>query len=592
MEKTSTPLSPQQWEVLSKLVYQLTSPQLLWVSGYLTGYADARVQPSAPTVPETSSAPTITVLFGSQIGNAERLAKALHARLLEQGYAARLENMAAYKTAQLKRDHVLLVVVSTYGEGEPPDNARAFHEFLHSAKAPKLPELNYAVLALGDSSYEYFCKTGHDFDRRLAELGAARLHPCVDCDVDFEDSAADWIETIPKKLPQQGTASLKISQPTVSAATGYSKKQPFPATLLENQVLTGRGSSKDVRHIALSIEGSGLRFAPGDALGVVPGNRQERVTDLIAALQLDPSSLVPAANGGEVSLEQALLHDYEITALPRPFLEKYAALAEASELNKLLDDNQRDALHDFVHGREVIDVVRRYPLKGITAVQFVALLRKLQPRLYSIASSFNANPDEAHLTVGVVRYESHGLLRHGVASTFLADSPEENRIPVFVHENPGFRLPGDPDTPIIMVGAGTGVAPFRAFLEEREATGASGKNWLLFGDRNFNTDFLYQREWLEHRKNGLLTHLDAAFSRDGKQKIYVQQRIRENSRSLYAWLEEGAHFYVCGDAKRMAPDVHEALLDAVERESGQDRAYAVDYLQALQSAQRYQRDVY
>ena len=592
MNKLSTPISSQQWDSLNKLTDELSSPQLLWVSGYLAGHANARAQSSTPALQDSSSVLALTVLSGSQTGNADKLAKTLHARLQELGHAARLESMASYKTAQLKRDHVLLIVVSTYGEGEPPDNARAFYDYLHSAKAPKLPELRYAVLALGDSSYEYFCKTGHDFDLRFEELGASRLHACVDCDVDFEDSAAGWIMAIAEKLPQPGKTAATGAVSAQTETGIYSKKQPFPAALLENQRLTGRGSSKDVRHIALSIEGSGLRFAPGDALGVVPANRQDRVNDLIAALQLDPSAPVPSASGGEAGLERALLQDHEITTLSRPFLEKYAVLADAHELKSLLDENQRDALRDFLYGREMIDIVRRYPLNGITAIQFVALLRKLQPRLYSIASSLNANPDEVHLTVGVVRYESHGLQRHGVASTFLADSAEGNLIRVFVHENPGFRLPEDADTPIIMIGPGTGVAPFRAFLEERESSGSHGKNWLFFGDRNFNTDFLYQREWLEHRRNGLLTHLDVAFSRDGNQKVYVQHRLREHSRELYAWLEEGAHFYVCGDAKQMAPDVHEALLGVVERESGQDRAYAVDYLQALQSAQRYQRDVY
>ena len=299
------------------------------------------------------------------------------------------------------------------------------------------------------------------------------------------------------------------------------------------------------------------------------------------------------ANGIEIRLEQALLNDYEITTLTRPFLEKYAELSGSSELAGLLKEDNKAKLRDYLQGREIIDVVRAYPVHGLAAGPFAALLRKLQPRHYSIASSYNANPDEVHLTVAVVRYESHGLPRQGVASTFLADRvAEDGRVPVFVDGNPNFRLPKDANAPIVMVGPGTGVAPFRAFLEEREATGAQGKNWLFFGDRNFNTDFLYQREWLEHRKNGLLTRLAVAFSRDTDVKVYVQHRLLENSRELYAWLQEGAYFYVCGDAQRMAPDVHEALINVVANESGQTHERAIETVKALQADQRYQRDIY
>ena len=591
----SGPLTPQQWEALKRLVEGISPDQLLWVSGYLAGFGGARrdLAPS-PTLPVEESKPGVTVLYGSQTGNSEKLAQELHSRLVQEGWSVRLEAMGSYKTAQLKRDACLLVIVSTHGEGDPPDNALPFYEFLHSKKAPKLEGLRFSVLALGDTSYEYFCKTGRDFDHRLEELGATRLHARADCDVDYEETAECWIEGILAALARDRAPRIDMPVPAqVQPESAYSKKHPFPATLIENLRLTGRGSTKDVRHIELSLSGSGLRFEPGDSLGVVASNWPERVADLLASLGLDPSSTVPGSSGGEISLEEALLREYEITTLTRPFLEGYAELSGSQELSQLLKEENRGLLRNFQYGREIIDVVRGYPVHGITAGQFIALLRKLPPRLYSIASSYNANPEEVHLTVSVVRYESQGLQRHGVASTFLADRvAEDGQVPVYVDSNPNFRLPPNPEAPIVMVGPGTGVAPFRAFLAEREATGASGRNWLLFGDRNFHSDFLYQVEWLDYRKNGLLNRIDVAFSRDGEEKVYVQHRMLENSRELYGWLEEGAYFYVCGDARRMAPDVHEALVGVVKREGGCSRERAEDYVKELQSSKRYQRDVY
>ncbi|WP_240502568.1 assimilatory sulfite reductase (NADPH) flavoprotein subunit [Methylocaldum sp. 14B] len=595
MSTLSGPLNPQQWDILRRLAEGLSHEQRVWASGYLAGFGDAE-QKRIPSPPLRSSEASagVTVLFGSQTGNAEKIAKALHARLQQSGIAARLEDMGSYQSAQLRRDRCLLVIASTHGEGEPPDNARPFYEFLHGKKAPKLEGLRFSVLALGDTSYEYFCKTGRDFDSRLEDLGATRLHPRADCDVDYEETAEGWMEGVLAALARSREPRVEVSTPAASdQVSAYSKKQPFPATLLENVRLTGRGSTKDVRHIELSIEGSGLRYEPGDALGVVPSNRPERAADLMESIGLDPSAAVSGSDGVETTLEDALLHHFEITTLTRPFLEKYAELSGSAELAELLKDENRSRFRDFLGGREIIDVVRRYPVPGISADRFVTMLRKLPPRLYSIASSLNANPDEVHLTVGVVRYESHGMERHGVASTFLADRvAEERQVPVYVDSNTNFRLPEDPGAPIIMVGPGTGVAPFRAFLAEREIAGARGKSWLFFGDRNFHTDFLYQREWLAHRRNGLLSRIDVAFSRDDDNKVYVQHRMLEQSRQLYAWLEEGAYFYVCGDAKRMAPDVHEALIAVVAKEGGIDRERAEQYVRNLQSSKRYQRDVY
>lgn len=591
MSNPSGPLSPTQQQALERLLDGITQEQLLWLGGYLAGYRQAR-QPAAAPVPQRQPA---TVLYGSQTGNAEKLARSLQNRLTAAGWDARLESMADYQPSRLKREQCLILVASTYGEGEPPDNAKEFHTFLLGNKAPRLEGLRYAVLALGDSSYQHFCKTGRDLDQRLAALGAVPWLPRVECDLDYEEAAAAWMDSLLGILPASSASVPAPSQGTaaLAPASAYSKQRPFPATLLDNIPLTGRGSSKEVRHIELSIAGSGLCYQPGDALGVLPCNWPERVEQLLVALGWDGDSVVAGADGKEVGLRQALLRDYEITTLTRPFLKHYAEASGSAELAALLQDGKHDALRAYVHGREILDVVRAYSAPGMDAGRFVAMLRKLPARLYSIASSPLANPDEAHLTVGVVRYESHGLARQGVASTYLADRVAEGEtVPVYVHDNPHFRLPADPAMPLIMVGPGTGVAPFRAFLAEREAVGATGRNWLLFGDRQFDTDFLYQREWLKYRRKGVLARLDVAFSRDDAAKVYVQQRMLENSRELYAWLEDGAYFYVCGDAERMAPDVHQALIAVVEREGKRSHEAAEDYVKQLHAAKRYQRDVY
>lgn len=596
----NSPFTEEQAKTLNRLVAELSADQLSWISGYLAGFNAARQSVTSAAQPialPAAKAEAVTILFGSQTGNAEKLAEKLHSRLSEAGFTPTLQNMGDYKTRQLKQERYLFVIVSTQGEGDPPDNAEVFYEFLHSKKAPRLGDLRFSVLALGDSSYEHYCKTGQDFYSRLEFLGGQCFYPRVDCDVDYDDEAEVWIEGILKALPGEQSALAAVTAgPTVAppaATASYSRKNPFLAPLLENLKITGRGSSKDVRHVELSLEGSSLAFEAGDSLGIVPTNCPELVAELMEAAGLAPQAAAADLKGEATTLEQALLHSYEITTVTRPFLEKYAALAGSRELSRLLQEENRAQLRAFIYGREVIDVVRSYPLPGITAEQLTGLLRKLPPRLYSIASSYQASPDEVHLTVGVVRYHSHGRARKGVATTFLTERvSEEGTVPVYVDDNKNFRLPKDSDAPMIMVGPGTGIAPFRAFLEEREVTGARGKNWLFFGDRHFHTDFLYQREWLGHRKKGLLSRLDVAFSRDEERKTYVQHRMLESSRELYAWLEEGAYFYVCGDSERMAPDVHEALLAIVEKESGASREKAVEYMRGLQHSKRYQRDVY
>ncbi|HEY0674673.1 MAG TPA: assimilatory sulfite reductase (NADPH) flavoprotein subunit [Immundisolibacter sp.] len=587
----NTPLSPAQAERLDALVRDLGPAQLHWLSGYLAARAELGGGPPAAWAAPTQAQAGLTVLHGSQSGNGAKLARRLAELAQARGLPVTLASMADYKPARLRDERLLALIVSTHGEGEPPDSARELHEFLHGRKAPRLEQLRYGVLALGDSSYEFFCQTGKDFDAVLETLGAQRLAPRVDCDVDYDDPAAAWIDTLLGEVSAAAApVAMAVAKPAAGGAGQHDKRHPYQAEVLENINLNGRGSDKETRHIELAVPG--MSYQPGDALGVLARNDPALVEALLATLKL-PATAPVKAGDGSLPLADALGRHYEITTLTRPFLAAYAALADSGKLAALLAAGSEEALRAYLHGRQIIDVVREFPVPGLTAEQFTGLLRRLPPRLYSLASSLAACPDEAHITVAAVRYESLGLPRLGVASTWLADrvTPGDT-VPVFIEHNDNFRLPTGPDTPLIMIGPGTGVAPFRTFLQEREASGAGGRNWLFFGDRHFHTDFLYQTEWQAWHKGGLLTRLDVAFSRDQAQKVYVQQRLRERAAEVDAWLQDGAHVYVCGDATAMAADVHVALRDIVAGQGGLDADAAEEYLRELARKRRYQRDIY
>lgn len=597
LTESNSPLTREQAQQLSQLVADLRGDQLTWLSGYLAGITAAGaagLPAAAQTVAEPAEAPEMTILFGSQTGNAEGIARQAAERAEARGFRPRVIDMGDVKKPQLKGAGRLLAIVSTHGEGDPPDNAIELHELVGSKKAPPLKDTKFSVLALGDTSYEHFCQTGRDFDERLETLGATRIHPRTDCDVDFDDAAEAWIEgaleAFNAELETPPSNVVSIGPVGTPAQGTWSKKNPFPATVLENLVLTGRGSEKETRHVELSIEDSGLQWEPGDSLGVLPHNDPRDIEAVATALGFNGDEMVDGPRG-EVALREALARDFEITTLTRPFLQGWAELSGSDDLGALLADGNRDGLRTWMWGRQIVDVVQNWPVE-LSAQEFVERLRKLPPRLYSIASSHSANPDEVHLTVGAVRYRAHGRDRGGVASTWLADRVDDDTtVPVYVDQNRNFRLPGD-DTPIIMIGPGTGVAPFRAFVEERETRGAQGRNWLIFGEQRFRSDFLYQREWLRWRESGMLDRIDVAFSRDQASKVYVQHRIREQAHDIYAWLNEGAHVYVCGDSERMAPDVHQALIDVIASEGGLSADDAGAWLGQLQKEKRYQRDVY
>lgn len=595
----ASPLSEQQISQLQGLVSQLNPIQQAWVSGYLAASAQLAGQ-SISAAPAAVAAPgaTLTILFGSQTGNAKHVAQDIGDAASAKGFAVKVQDLAEYKAANLKNERYLVIVTSTYGEGEPPENAISFYNFLFSKKAPQLPELRYAVLGLGDTSYEFFCKTAQDFDQRLAELGGKAVIARADLDVDYAAAAATWqqnlITTLEPEFAKAPAASAEVitwpgSSQTAAAVSSYNKQQPFSAELYTNQKITGRDSTKDVRHIEISLAGSGLTYQPGDALGVYFSNDPALVRELLLLTGIAGDTPVVLADQ-RLTVTQALTEELELTQSYPAFVDKYAKAANNETLLALLAD--KVALRAYLTDRQIIDIVREHPAL-INAQQLVDALRKQQPRLYSIASSQAEVEDEVHLTVGVVRYDAFGKPHLGGASGFLAERlAEGGSIKVFVESNNNFRLPENDETPVIMIGPGTGIAPFRAFLQERDARGASGKNWLFFGNPHFTQDFLYQVELQNYLKQGLLTKLDVAFSRDTAEKVYVQHKLLKQAAEVWQWLEQGAHLYICGDGARMAKDVHQALLAIIQQQGGKDEKAAQHYLDQLRIAKRYQKDVY
>ncbi len=691
----TAPFTPEQRAYLNGFFAGLFSRSPL---PGIVGNVPARADGVKPLEP-------LTILFGSQTGNAEALAKRIAKEAGKRSFAPTVFDLAHYPPESLANDASVLLITSTYGDGEPPDNAKAFLEFLSSTAAPALPHLRFSVLALGDSNYEKFCECGKEFDCRLETLGARRIYPRVDCDVDYEEPFQKWLNgslsalakddkpgsnrepLTPALSPEERESRIpsrerpvtlddersadarfpllgervrvrgkeateesnvsglhEVSVPLTPALSpseearengsqssvellgsgpkdtqgldslsrhpttgknqggarretvpsiGHSKKNPFPAPLLTNRQLNAPGSAKETRHFEFSLEGSDLDYEVGDALGVVPANCPTLVDEILGALSFTGEESIPGTDGQTIALRDALLRQYEITKIPQALLRAMAERSGNAGLRALSVPGVNGELTKFLWGREVIDLLLGFPEAQFTPGEFVEVLRKLQPRLYSISSSPKANPGQVHLTIAIVRYESLGRLRRGVCSSFLADRVNgEGSVPVFVHKNKSFRLPPDSSRPLIMIGPGTGIAPFRAFLEERRAVGALGKNWLFFGDQHEKTDFLYRDELEVMSRNGTLTRLTTAFSRDQEQKLYVQQRILENAKELYAWLEDGGHFYVCGDASRMAKDVEKALHQVIEIAGNRTAEQAAEYVRRLQTEKRYQRDVY
>lgn len=576
----------------------LSGDQLLWASGYLAGLAAAggAVQ-SAPASQIQADRPTLTLWYGSETGNSRGIAQRLSEQVAARGWPVTLASLDTIQPRSLSKLLLLVLVVSTHGDGDPPEAAEAFYRFLHSDRAPRLESLSYAVLALGDSSYPEFCKTGRDLDARLSALGAEALLDRLDLDVDFEEAEGRWVDQLlarlsplmelPASTPETGTTGNVVS--LAPTPRRFDRQRPFAAELLERSPLTVAPSRKQVAHVVLSLADSGLTWEPGDSLGVWPGNDPLLVEQVLDLTGLSADARIQRGDR-EWALGEWLTQQAELTRLARPFVQAWASLTDSSELNRLLTSS--DELAAWSAERQVLDVITDYPL-SLDAQSLVDSLRRLTPRLYSIASSPLVADDEVALTVKLERHQRATQDRTGVASGQLWERlAVGDTLPIYLEPNPRFRLPEDGDRPIIMIGPGTGVAPFRTFVEHRQALGARGPSWLFFGEQHRRSSFLYQLEWQRHLAAGSLSRLSVAFSRDQAERIYVQHRLQAAGAEVYDWLEQGAHVYVCGNGAGMARDVHEALVELVRTHGGRSTEQAHDYLEQMKTDQRYQKDVY
>lgn len=617
---TNSPFTEGQAAQINELLQTLTPEQKVWLSGYLvanqqvtsngaipsqtasqsvnqdglTEGTEAMLQQNEPVI--TPEKRAITLLYGSETGNAQGLAEIFEERLSNIGHNVTLKAMDDFKPKHLKNVEDLFIITSTQGEGDPPDNAAELHEFIHGRKAPKLEGVRFSVLALGDQTYEYFCQTGRDFDRKLDELGAERIYDRVDCDVDYEEDAEKWMANVINAIDAapEGTQNEQIVSESIKSAKEkkFSKANPYQAEVLENINLNGQGSNKETRHIEFLLDNFGEDYEVGDCLVVLPQNDPALVDLLISTLGWDPNDQVQISDEGDtLSLEEALTSHFEITKLTKPLLINAAAFFENDELKEKVNDNEW--VQNYIAGRDLIDLLNDFATTELQPENLYQLLRKLPPREYSISSSYEALPDEVHITVGAVRYNAHGRDRSGVCSVQFAERIQPgDTVPIYLKRNPNFKFPKEGDTPVIMIGPGTGVAPFRAYMQEREEHGFKGNTWLFFGDQHFTTDFLYQTEWQEWLKDGVLGKMDVAFSRDTDEKVYVQHRIAEHSKEFNEWLQNGASIYICGDEKHMAKDVHEAIRSVLVKEQHLSEADAEAYLKQMKKDKRYQRDVY
>lgn len=587
-EGLNCPLNEQQLANLEQLLGGFNATQLAWISGYIAGIG----RTTEETVSRETPATALTILYGSQTGNARAVAEALAEQALTKRMPTQLRSAADYRPRDLGRERALLLVISTHGDGEPPDGARELHAWLHSQRAPRLEALRYAVLGLGDSSYAAFCRTARDFDERFAGLGAQRILPVRCCDLDYREAAQAWskkaLEEAAELLGPRIAEVVPLRAVRPGATPRPDQNHPYTATLLERRRLTTDDAHSDVRHLALSVDAKVLRYTPGDSIGVHFCNALGLVEQVLAAAGLSGDEPVEL-NGSTSPIGQALAERRELTRLHPSVVKTWARVSGRAALGDLITDPER--LREYVATRQVIDLLLEYrACPG--AQELVDLLLPLQPRLYSVASTQQEFEDEVHLTVSTVRYWDHGREHLGGASGYLAERVKEGgTLDVYVVENPAFRLPADGTRPIIMVGAGTGVAPFRAFLQQRAVEGARGEHWLVPGHRHFRRDFLYQLDWQSQRKAGLLTRVTPAFSRDGAERNYVQHRLLQESVACYRWLQEGAHLYVCGSLA-MGRAVEAALVEVVASESKCGLEAAREHVEMLRGEGRYQRDLY
>jgi len=580
-----------------------TPEQRSWLNGLLAGLFS--VAPVNPVAAPVTSSLKIAVLYASQSGTAEGLARKLTKELKAAGYIASLASLEGYTSAALATERYAVIIASTYGEGEAPEAVRPFYEQFCLEHFPRYGDLSYSVLALGDSNYEHFCKFGSDLDQKLAALGGVRLCDRIDCDLEFDEPFARWKNKLLTRLTEivaarpasnESIAVIPITPLSLvesPRASTHTRANPYLAPIVDKRPLTREVSSKLTLHMAFSIDDSALKYEAGDSCGIVPQNDLRLVEEILRTLNFSPQVPVQLPHAGATTLLDALLNHLQITRLTRKMIEAYATIGQCHSLSRLLIPEQQSHLEKYTYDRGLIDLLHDYPGVLLDPADFVAMLPKLTPRLYSISSSPLAHAGEIHTTVAVVRYRSHNRERGGVCSTLLADRvPTGERLPIYIQPNKKFRLPQQSDASIIMIGPGTGVAPFRGFLHERRALGHTGRNWLFFGERSASTDFLYRDELESMKSDKHLTRLDLAFSRDQEHKIYVQDKMLEQAPLLWSWLQEGASVYVCGDAARMAKEVDATLRTIIEQQSGLSREAATEYVQQLRDQHRYHRDVY
>lgn len=587
----NAPFTAEDIDVLNQLVQRSTPLQRSWLSGFLAGLDAAQAQGGVAVVP-AAQAPRprqpLTILYGSESGNAEALAMKAKKLAAKLNFDAKVVDMADADLAAIAKAKNLLIYISTWGEGDPPQRAADFYAALMADGAPRFDGVRFAVLALGDTAYVNFCQTGRLIDERLSALGGTRAAERQDLDLDFQKAAAAWtdkaLEALAPPADAQPATVVHVDFKGAPAVEDddeprYTAENPLEAEIAALINLNGTGSSRETWHVEFAFDDPAFVYKPGDAVGLYPENDPALVEDLLKAVGL----------AGDDALKQKLVKSFDITTLARPAVDAYAKLTGRKDVARLLEG---DELVRFAADRQLIDFFETFPEK-LAPDQLVKLLRPLPGRLYSVASSLKAHPGEAHLLVGAVRWSSHGRTRNGVTSTYLADRRKPgDTVRIYVKPNRHFGLPADGDRPIVMIGAGTGVAPYRGFIEERVETGARGKSWLFFGERNFSYDFLYQLEWQDHLASGALTRIDVAFSRDQPEKIYVQHRLWERRQELLKWLDEGAHLYVCGDEKGMAKDVDATLVRILAETAKGDEEAGRARLKELTKAGRYQRDVY
>lgn len=623
LNQTNTPFNEEQLALINQLLPMLTPEQQHWLSGYLLNPATTSVSDNKTDIQENEAGITETetststdqsvsepvsastepldvhVLYGTETGNAEEIAETFETKLKSQNLNVHLWDMDDFPRDSLPEVEHLFIICSTQGVGEPPINALDLYDYLHGDDAPQLDQVNFAVLALGDQDFPDFCQAGKDFDHILGQLGANRVADRVDCDFDYEETAEQWITNMLELLTQassntnEETPSVENEDVTIEEPQApYSKSNPFQAEVLKNTILTQPEASREVRHLEISLEGYREAYEPGDSLVVIPQNDPVLVNQLIDALNWDAETPIQMNDSDSMrSLKEALTHDFEIAKLTPVLMKNAAELLGNPMLNANIQKSEW--VQNYIYGKDVIDLIRDFTPVALEPNMLPQLLRKLPPREYSIASSNKVNPNSVHITVRVVKYEAHRRERFGVCSVQLADRTSVgDKLPVYLKKNPNFKFPYDTETPVIMIGAGTGIAPYRAYLQERAYLNIKGEQWLIFGNQNYHHDFLYKddlEQWLEE---GVLSKLDLAFSRETENKIYVQHRIEENSAEFYKWIQAGATIYLCGNKDEMASGVHESLIKVLIKEGNLDETEAEAYLTEMIKNQRYQRDVY